>query len=118
MELARSEGKLDWLNTDFALGSPYNIWMGVLGAGIFVLFTHGIDQLVAQRVLACRSIADGRKALAFCAAVILPMMLLFLMVGVLLWAHYQQTPIPKIRWAKNKKIMSFLSLCWLKPRQG
>ena len=94
MELARAEGKLDWLNTDFALGSPYNIWMGVLGAGVFVLFTHGIDQLVAQRVLACRSVADGRKALLFCAAVILPMMLLFLMVGVLLWAHYQQTPIP------------------------
>jgi len=94
MELARAEGKLDWLNTGFALGKPYNIWMGVLGAGVFVLFTHGIDQLVAQRVLACRSIADGRKALAFCAAVILPMMLLFLMVGVLLWAHYEQTLIP------------------------
>jgi len=94
MELARAEGKLEWLNTDFALGSPYNIWMGVLGAGVFVLFTHGIDQLVAQRVLACRSVVDGRKALLFCAAVILPMMLLFLMVGVLLWAHYQQTPIP------------------------
>ena len=94
MELARAEGKLAWLNTDFALGKPYNIWMGVLGAGVFVLFTHGIDQLVAQRVLACRSIAEGRKALTFCAAVILPMMLLFLMVGVLLWAHYEQTPIP------------------------
>tara|TARA_Y100000588_G_scaffold43132_1_gene41033 strand:- start:915 stop:2393 length:1479 start_codon:yes stop_codon:yes gene_type:complete len=94
IELARAGGKLEWLNTDLALGSPYNIWMGVLGAGVFVLFTHGIDQLVAQRVLACRSVADGRKALLFCAAVILPMMLLFLMVGVLLWAHYQQTPIP------------------------
>jgi SSS family transporter len=94
MELARTEGKLEWLNTDFALGSPYNIWMGVFGAGVFVIFTHGIDQLVAQRVLACRSVADGRKALIFCAAVILPMMMLFLMVGVLLWAHYQQTPIP------------------------
>ena len=94
MQTAREAGKLEWLNTDFTLGAPFNIWMGVLGAAVFVLFTHGIDQLVAQRVLACRSIADGRKALVFCAAVILPMMLLFLMVGVLLWAHYQQTPIP------------------------
>ena len=94
MELARAGGKLEWFNSDLSLGSPYNIWMGVFGGGVFVLFTHGIDQLVAQRVLACRSVADGRKALLFCAAVILPMMLLFLMVGVLLWAHYQQTPIP------------------------
>ena len=94
MQTAREAGKLEWLNTDFTLGSPFNIWMGVLGAAVFVLFTHGIDQLVAQRILACRSIADGRKALVFCAVVILPMMLLFLMVGVLLWVHYQQTPIP------------------------
>ncbi len=94
METARAEGKLEWLNTQFTLAAPYNLWMGILGAGVFVLFTHGVDQLVAQRVLACRSIADGRKALVFCAAVILPMMLLFLMVGVLLWVLYQQTPIP------------------------
>ena len=93
MDTAREGGKLVWLNTDFSLGAPFNIWMGIFGATIFVLFTHGIDQLVAQRVLACRSIADGRKALVFSAVTILPMMLLFLFVGVLLWAHYQHTPM-------------------------
>ena len=68
--------------------------MGVIGAVVFVLFTHGIDQLVAQRVLACRGVADGRRALVFCAVSIVPMMLLFLLVGVLLWVHYQHAPIP------------------------
>ena len=90
---AHEGGKLAWLNTDFSLGAPFNIWMGIFGATIFVLFTHGIDQLVAQRVLACRSIADGRKALVFSAVTILPMMLLFLFVGVLLWALYQHAPM-------------------------
>jgi len=94
METARAADKLEWLNTKLSLAAPYNLGMSILGAGIFVLFTHGVDQLVAQRVLACRTIADGRKALTFCAIVILPMMLLFLMVGVLLWVLYQQTPIP------------------------
>jgi len=94
METARDAGKLKWLNTDFTLGAPFNIWMGLFGATLFVLFTHGIDQLVAQRVLACRNIADGRKALVFSAVTIIPMMLLFLIVGVLLWAHYQHTPMP------------------------
>ena len=93
IDTAREGGKLAWLNTEFALGGSFNIWMGIFGATIFVLFTHGIDQLVAQRVLACRSIADGRKALIFSAVTILPMMLLFLFVGVLLWAHYQHTPM-------------------------
>ena len=76
IDTARDGGKLAWLNTEFALGGSFNIWMGIFGATIFVLFTHGIDQLVAQRVLACRSIADGRKALIFSAVTILPMMLL------------------------------------------
>ena len=91
---AREAGKLEWLNFDFALAKPFNFWMGMIGAVVFVLYTHGIDQLVAQRVLACRNVADGRKALLFCAVGIVPMILLFLMVGVLLWVHYQQTPIP------------------------
>ena len=67
--------------------------MGIIGAVVFVLFTHGIDQLVAQRVLACRGVRMG-GALVFCAVSIVPMMLLFLMVGVLLWVHYQHAPIP------------------------
>ena len=91
MDTAREGGKLVWLNTDFSLGAPFNIWMGIFGATIFVLFTHGIDQLVAQRVLACRSIVDGRKALVFSAVTILPMMLLFLFVGVLLALTWKQT---------------------------
>jgi len=91
---AREAGKLAWLNFDFSLGGPFNFWMGMIGAVVFVLFTHGIDQLVAQRVLACRSVADGRRALLFCSVSIVPMMLLFLMVGVLLWVHYNYTLIP------------------------
>ena len=91
---AEEAGKLTWLNFDFSLAAPYNFWMGIIGAVVFVLFTHGIDQLVAQRVLACRSVSDGRKALVFCAVSIVPMMLLFLLVGVLLWVHYQHAPIP------------------------
>ena len=91
---ADAAGKLDWLNFDFTLAAPYNFWMGIIGAVVFVLFTHGIDQLVAQRVLACRGVVDGRKALLCCAVSIVPMMLLFLFVGVLLWVHYKQTPIP------------------------
>ena len=87
-------GKLSWLNFDFSFTEPYNFWMGIIGAVVFVFFTHGIDQLVAQRVLACRSVNDGRKALLFCGVSILPMMLLFLFIGLLLWAFYQNTLIP------------------------
>lgn len=94
-------GKLDWLNTAFTFSAPYNIWMGVIGGTVMVLSSHGADQLIVQRVLACHDVASGRKALVFSAVLIFPLFLLFLLVGVLLWVFYQthpfQIPLPETR---------------------
>ena len=66
-----------------------------------VLSTHGAEQLIVQRVLACGSVADGRKALILSAVLIFPLFLIFLLVGVLLWVFYQghpfQIPLPEGR---------------------
>jgi solute:Na+ symporter, SSS family len=102
LEAAREGGKLDWLDTSFTLAKPFNIWMGVIGATFLVLFTHGADQLVVQRILACRSARDGRKAMVLSAVVIFPLMLIFLWVGVLLWVYAQYHPgllagVPEVR---------------------
>jgi hypothetical protein len=64
------------------LGAPINLWMGLFGGTALVLSTHGAEQLIVQRVLACRDIASGRKALVFSAVVIFPLFLVFLLVGV------------------------------------
>jgi len=87
---AQKAGKLDWFNSNFALhGPPFNIWMGVIGGTVMVLSSHGAEQLIVQRVLACRNIADGRKALCLSAVVILPLFLIFLLTGMMLWVFYQ-----------------------------
>jgi SSS family transporter len=94
---AAAGGKLHWLNLDFTLAKPFNLWMGIIGGTIFVMSTHGADQLIVQRVLTCRSVTDGRKALLLSAVLILPLFLLFLLVGAWLWVFYQahpQMPIP------------------------
>jgi SSS family solute:Na+ symporter len=66
-----------------------------------VLSSHGAEQLIVQRVLACKTVTDGRKALALSAVVIFPLFFIFLLVGVMLWVYYQQTPmaipIPEIK---------------------
>ena len=101
MAQASVAGKLDWLRTDFTFSAPFNIWMGVIGGTVMVLSTHGAEQLIVQRVLACRDVADGRKALALSAVLIFPLFLIFLLVGVMLWAFYQghpfQIPLPEAR---------------------
>jgi Na+/proline symporter len=89
---AAEAGKLHWLNAEFSLSMPYNLWMGIIGATVMVMATHGADQLNVQRVLACRSVGDGRRALVLSAVIILPLFLLFLFVGVMLWVYFQQTP--------------------------
>ena len=98
---AADAGKLAWLNTRFTFSAPFNIWMGIIGGTVMVLSTHGAEQLIVQRVLACKSVADGRKALALSAVLIFPLMLTFLLVGVLLWVFYQghpfQIPLPEGR---------------------
>lgn len=98
---AAAAGKLHWLETGFSLSPPFNLWMGVIGGTFVVLSSHGAEQLIVQRVLACRTVADGRKALALSAVVVFPLFLVFLLVGVMLWAYYQQVPmaipIPEIK---------------------
>ena len=99
---AAAAGKLHWLNATppegtswlkFLLGKPFNIWMGIIGGTVMVMSSHGAEQLIVQRVLACKTVADGRKALALSAVVIFPLFLIFLLVGAMLWVFYQGHPM-------------------------
>lgn len=98
---AAAGGKLHWLNKAFTLGAPINIWMGVIGGTVMVMSSHGAEQLIVQRVLACKNVADGRKALALSAVIIFPLFLIFLLCGAMLWVFYQshpfQIPLPESR---------------------
>src|SRR5213596_3757737 len=98
---AAAAGKLHWLNATppagtsllkFLLGKPFNIWMGIIGGTVLVLSSQGAEQLIVQRVLACKTVADGRKALALSAVFIFPLFLIFLLVGAMLWVFYQGHP--------------------------
>ena len=108
-------GRLHWLNTQLAvardaglaefirvcLAKPFNLWMGILGGTFVTMSSHGAEQLIVQRVLACRTVADGRKALILSAVVILPLFLIFLLAGAMLWVFYQshpfQVPLPEVK---------------------
>ena len=109
---ARAGGKLIWLYPAFSLSLPFNIWMGVIGGTFVVLSSHGAEQLIVQRVLACKSVADGQKALALSAVLIFPLFLVFLLVGALLWAFYQshpmRIPIPEIRAGSGIKANDYI----------
>lgn len=90
--LASDAGKFHWLNPSFSWANPINIWMGIIGGTVMVMSSHGAEQLIVQRVLACKNVGDGRRALILSAVVIFPLFLIFLLCGVMLWVFYQAHP--------------------------
>jgi SSS family transporter len=114
--LAAAGGKLHWLNASVSWTSlwqePMNIWMGVIGGTFMVMSSHGADQLIVQRVLACKTVREGRRALVLSAVIILPLFLIFLLVGAMLWAYYQKfslaIPLPEVRPGSGIKANDFI----------
>lgn len=69
------------------LTSPYAFITAIFGGAVFTMASHGADQLMVQRILACRSLADGRKAMIGSAVFVTIQFGLFSLVGTLLWIH-------------------------------
>ena len=69
------------------LTSPFNAVAAIAGGAIFSMASHGTDQLMVQRVLACRSLGDGQRAMIGSAVVVILQFALFSLVGALLWVH-------------------------------
>ena len=85
---AAAAGKLRVFDFSFDLGRTYTFWSGIVGGTFLGMASHGTDQVLAQRLLTCRSLSDGRKAIIGSGLVIIPQFLLFLVVGVLLHSYY------------------------------
>ncbi len=70
------------------IATPYTLVVAVLGGAFFSMASHGADQLIVQRLLACRSVRDGQRALVGSGIVVVGQFALFLLVGLLLWSYY------------------------------
>jgi SSS family transporter len=85
---AGAEGKLQVLDLSLDPKISYTIFAGVFGGAVFTMASHGTDQLIVQRLLTCRDLRSAQKALIGSGAVVILQFLLFLMVGLGLWAFY------------------------------
>jgi SSS family transporter len=92
---AASAGKLAAIDFSFDLGTPYTIWAGVLGGGFLSMASHGTDQLIVQRLLTCRDLKSSQRALVGSGVAVMAQFVLFLGVGLGLWAFYQGRPFER-----------------------
>ena len=86
--------KLSIINFGFDKGfagffsQPYTLLSGIIGGAFLSMSSHGTDQLVVQRLLAAKSLAESKKALITTGIIIIFQFALFLFIGVLLFAYY------------------------------
>jgi len=82
--------KLTFLSTSGAPGSPFTIWTALVGFTIFNVAAYGTDHDLAQRMLTCRSAAKGSQSAIGAILVSIPVTLLFMLAGLLLFVFYRQ----------------------------
>ena len=112
---ALAAGKLDVLDWGAGgvgdlLSSPYAFPVAVLGGTFFAMASHGTDQLIVQRVLACRTLEEGRKAMIWSGAFVILQFALFLGVGVGLWAFYGAAPLADLGLGRGDELFPFYIL--------
>ncbi|HMJ93540.1 MAG TPA: sodium:solute symporter [Allosphingosinicella sp.] len=76
------------LSTD--LTAPFSLLATVTGITLLFFASQGLDQDITQRFLACSDVREGRRALYASALASIPVVLLFLAIGSLLYVFYDR----------------------------
>ncbi|MDE1175237.1 MAG: sodium/solute symporter [Edaphobacter sp.] len=103
---ASAAGKLNLFDFAFNLTQTYTFWAGLLGGSFLTMASHGTDQLMVQRLLAGKNLAESRLALLSSGVVILVQFTLFLLIGAGLWVFYGTAPASGI--APDRLFPSFI----------
>ena len=90
---AAAGGKLRIFDFAFSLTQTYTFWSGLLGGAFLTMASHGTDQLMVQRLLAARNERDSKKALLASGFIVFGQFALFLILGVMLFAYHQHSPL-------------------------
>lgn len=91
--VASAANKFQFVSFSFDFTVPFTFWAGLIGGTFLTTASHGTDQMLVQRLLACKTEGDAKKAIITSGFVILFQFALLLFVGVLLYVFYQHFPM-------------------------
>ncbi len=90
--------KFQFLASGFANGwtsffkEPFHLIAGIIGGALLAVSSHGTDQLIVQKSLACRNLKDAQKAMITSGILVDLQFLLFLIIGVWLFVFFKGAP--------------------------
>jgi len=88
LHLAGATGRLKAVDFTFDLRQTYTFWSGMIGGLFLMLAYFGCDQSQVQRYLTAKSEDEARSSLMLSAYVKIPLQLLILSTGVLVFVYY------------------------------
>lgn len=96
LHTAGSVGKMQALDFTFDTSTTYTFWSGLIG-GLFLSMSYfGCDQSQVQRYLTAKSTDEARSSLLMSAFWKIPLQVLVLMVGVLMFAYFLFNEAPML----------------------
>jgi len=104
IESGRAAGRFVVFDLSWDVTRAYTLWAGLLGGIALTLATHGTDQFIVQRLLSARSAGDASRGLVLSGFIVFAQFIVFLLIGVMLFVYYQQTPLPRPL-ARNDEIL-------------
>ena len=96
LHVAGATGRLQAIDFTFDLNETYTFWSGLLGGLFLMLGYFGCDQSQVQRYLTAKSVDAGRHSLMMSAFAKIPLQMLILMMGVLVFCFYLFTQPPML----------------------
>jgi solute:Na+ symporter, SSS family len=99
LRVGAAAGKMNVITTGitaqgFDWKDKYNLFSGLIGGFFLALSYFGTDQSQVGRYLTAKSLRESRLGLLMNGVVKIPMQFFILLLGVLLFAHYQFNPGP------------------------
>ncbi len=89
VSVADKLGRLNIVNLAFDWKDRYNIWSGLIGGAFVALSYFGTDQSQVQRYLSGRSVSQIRAGLLANGVLKVPMQLIILFIGAMVFVFYQ-----------------------------
>ncbi|KXI30062.1 sodium:solute symporter [Paraglaciecola hydrolytica] len=90
---------------DFSSAGVFNFWSVLTGFVLLNIAAFGLDQDMTQRVLTCKNAREGSKAMIYSVLMVIPVMLVFISIGLLLYIYYDRPDI--MHSGGNKIVPSF-----------
>jgi Na+/proline symporter len=94
--VAAATGRLRTFDFSFDLTNQYTFWSGTIAALFLFCSYFGADQSQVQRYLTARSLDEARRSLLMSAYWKIPLQVIVLLVGVLVFVFYTFNPGPLI----------------------